>query len=218
MGYRGKLELQQEARWLRATGMTMPEIAEKLGVSRSSVSLWTRDVPIPLSAKGRRRSTGPRRNRLHDAKMAEIERLKAEGIARIGQLSEREFLVAGAALYAGEGTKPGNAVCFANSDPRMMAFFCAWLRHVVDIDESRMRMRIYLHEGLDLEAAQHHWSSVTGVAVEQFGKPYRAVADSSIRVTKHVYGCAYLRYSSATAHRMVMGLVDALLSSSAIPG
>src|SRR3954447_19782137 len=110
---------------LRAAGMTMPDIAEKLGVSRSSVSLWTRDVPIPLSAVGRRRSIGPRRNRLHDAKVAEIERLKAEGVERIGRLSEREFLVAGAALYAGEGTKAGNEVHFANSDPRMIAFFCA---------------------------------------------------------------------------------------------
>jgi predicted transcriptional regulator len=217
VGYRGKVQEQEEARGLRATGMTMPDIAEQLGVSRSSVSLWTREVVIPASLVGRRQ-LGPRRNRLHDAKVAEIERLQAEGVEHIGRLSEREFLVAGAALYAGEGTKAGNKICFANSDPRMIAFFCAWLRRFVDIDESRLRMRIYLHQGLDLEAAQKHWSSITGVPVEQFGKPYRAVADASIRVTKHVHGCAYLTYTSATSHRVVMGLVDALLSSSAIPG
>src|SRR4051795_9408478 len=125
--------------------MTMPDIAEKLGVSRSSVSLWTRDVPIPLGSVGRRRSIGPRRNRLHDAKVAEIERLQAEGVDRIGQLSEREFLVAGAALYAGEGSKTDGVVKFANSDPRMVGFFCAWLRAIVPIDESRLRVTIYLH-------------------------------------------------------------------------
>ena len=46
MGYRGKVREQEEARVLRAAGLTMPAIAERLGISRSSVSLWTRDVPF----------------------------------------------------------------------------------------------------------------------------------------------------------------------------
>jgi hypothetical protein len=45
-----------------------------------------------------------RRTGLH---LAEIDRLLAEGRARIGRLSEREFLIAGVALYAGEGSKGG---------------------------------------------------------------------------------------------------------------
>jgi hypothetical protein len=32
------------------------------------------------------------------------------GRARIGQLSERDLLIAGTALYAGEGSKAGHAV------------------------------------------------------------------------------------------------------------
>ena len=35
---------------------------------------------------------------------AEIDRLVEEGRVRMGRLTEREFLVAGVALYAGEGT------------------------------------------------------------------------------------------------------------------
>ncbi|MGZ6927725.1 MAG: hypothetical protein ACXVJF_13480 [Acidimicrobiia bacterium] len=35
----------------------------------------------------------------------------------------------------------------------MVRFFCAWLRRYFEIDESRLRVRVYLHEGLDLEAA-----------------------------------------------------------------
>ena len=42
-------------------------------------------------------------NALQRRKQGEIERLLEEGRARIGRLSEREFLVAGVALYAGEG-------------------------------------------------------------------------------------------------------------------
>jgi hypothetical protein len=71
------------------------------------------------------RNHGARNRRPHRQaleKEAEIERLLAEGRDLIGRLTEREFLVAGAALYAGEGTKRDGAVGFANSDPRMIAF------------------------------------------------------------------------------------------------
>ncbi len=88
-------------------------------------------------------------------------------------LSRQAFLAAGAALYAGEGAKRDGKVVFANSDPRMVAFFCAWLRRFFDIVETRLTVRVYLHEGLDLDAAQLHWSQVTGVPLSQFRTGYR---------------------------------------------
>ena len=44
MGYRGKLAERQQARQLRRTGLPLSEIALRVGVSKSSVSLWVRDV------------------------------------------------------------------------------------------------------------------------------------------------------------------------------
>jgi hypothetical protein len=135
MGYRGKVVERQQARQLRRTGLPLAEIAVRVGVSKSSVSLWVRDVefsPAERPVRGRRRHP----NALQRRKQGEIERLLEEGRVRIGQLTEREFLVAGAALYAGEGTKRDGAVRFANSDPRMIAFFCCWLRQFFEIDES----------------------------------------------------------------------------------
>ena len=211
MGYRGKLAEQEQARQLRAMGWTLADIAEKLGVAKSSVSLWVRDVAFEPSP--RRTGARLRPNALQRRKAAEIERLLAEGRERIGRLSEREFLVAGAALYAGEGAKREGAVIFANSDTRMVAFFCAWLRRFFEIDESRMRVQTYLHEGLDLDAAEAHWAAVTMVPRDQFRKPYRAVPDPSIRRAKHEFGCVYVRYSCTRTHRAIMGLCTALLSS-----
>jgi hypothetical protein len=100
----------------------------------------------------------------------------------------------------------------------MIAFFCAWLRRYFDIDEVRLRVRVYLHEGLDLDAAEAFWAEVTGVPRSQFRAPYRAVADPTIRRAKHEYGCAYVAYHCVHTHRKIMGLIRALLSFSAIPG
>jgi hypothetical protein len=165
-------------------------------------------------ARGRRREP----NALQRRKQAEVDRLVAEGRERIGRLSEREFLVAGVALYSGEGSKGDGSVAFTNSDPRMVAFFCSWLRHFFQVDESRLRVRLYLHQGLDLAAAIAFWLELTGIPGSQFAKPYRAVADPSIRTAKHVHGCVGVRYSCSATHRSIMGLVGALLSGAAIPG
>ena len=189
---------------------------EELAVAKSSVSHWVRDVPFTPSP----RRTGPqqRPNRLRDRRLAEIAELDAAGVDRIGVLSEDAFLAAGVALYAGEGSKTDGTVSFANSDPRMVGFFCEWLRRQFTIDESRLRVRVYLHLGLDLDAAQRHWSEITGVSVRQFLAAYRADPDPSIRRNKHEHGCVSVVYNCSRTHRAIMGMVRALLSETAIPG
>ena len=104
-------------------------------------------------------------------------------------------------------------MAFTNSDPRMIALFCKWLRQFFAPPEERLRARLYLHEGLDVIAATTYWSQVTGIPELQFHRPYRAVADPSIRRAKHPMGCLSVVLSSSAAHRMIMGLVDALLPS-----
>jgi len=168
MGYRGKLAERQQARLLRRTGLPLAEIALRVGVSKGSVSPWVRDVefePVPRPPRGRRRAP----NALQRRRQAEIDRMVEEGRARIGRLSEREFLVAGVALYAGEGSKRDGEVRFANTDPRMVAFFCTWFRRFFAVDETRLRVRLYLHEGLDLAASVAFWSRMTGIPPGQFG-------------------------------------------------
>ena len=216
MGYRGKVDLQEKARLMRAESRTLQDIATTLGVSKSSVSLWVRDVPFVPGP--RQPSINRRPHPQHLAKIAQIEECNRLGIERVGVLSEDAFLMAGIALYAGEGSKTGNKVNFANTDAAMVAFYCAWLRRFFQIDESRLRVTVYLHEGLDLDAAEGHWSDITGVPRVQFRSPYRAKADPSIRLTKHDNGCVYVRYCCARTLREIMGLIRALLSSGAIPG
>jgi hypothetical protein len=216
MGYRGKVQEQEKARALRAEGRTLADIAQTLGVSKSSASIWVRDVPFTPSP----RRYGPHRrpHPAHEAKLRQIEELNREGKERLGTLSGREVLVAGIALYAGEGAKDDGTVQFSNTDPTMIRFFCAWLRLFFDVDESRLRARVYLHEGLDLEAAESFWSELTGVPRSQFRQAYRAVPDTSIRHNKHEYGCAYVYYCCSKTHRQIMGLIRALLSSSSYSG
>ena len=104
MGYRGKLAEQQQARRLRRTGLPLAEIAATLGVSRSSVSLWVRDVeftPLPRPPRGRRRAP----NALQRRKQAEVDRLVEEGRSRVGRLSERSSWSPGSRCTRGKGPR-----------------------------------------------------------------------------------------------------------------
>ena len=168
MGYRGKVAQQAQARLLRADGMILQDIAQQLGVSKSSVSLWVRDVDFVPRPHVRARRREP--NALQRRKQAEIEELSVEAATQIGRLSDREFLVAGAALYAGEGAKGDGVVLMANTNPHIIAFFCAWLRRFYDLDETRLRVQLYLHQ---VSTLTRNWIlvGVDRIPPTQFGSP-----------------------------------------------
>jgi hypothetical protein len=217
MGYRGRVEDRERARQLRAEAWTLQQIADELQASRGQVSVWVRDVEF-VPQRRSRGAPSQRPHPQHVARLDQVERLRAEGIARIGELSRKEFLVAGTALYAGEGSKTDGRVTFANSDPRMIAFFVTWLRTFFSIDEARLKLRLYLHQGLDLDAANDYWSCLTEIPRSQFGQPYRAVPDSSLRSKKHPMGCPSVVYNCSKTHRAIMGFVEALLTCPSLPG
>lgn len=200
-------------RELRAQAWTLREIAEELGVAKSSVSLWVREVDFdPSQRRSKRTGRLPRGSDhpLRRRKLAEVAECNAWGRDQIGQLSDRDLLIAGTALYAGEGSKRDGTVAMANTNPKLLRLFLRWLRTCFTIDESRLRVHLYLHQGLDLDAAVTHWAEITGIPPEQFGKPYRAVPDSTIRHTRHEYGCPSIQYYCSRTHRKIMGLVRAL--------
>jgi hypothetical protein len=217
MGHAGKWREQVRARQLRAQSWTLQQIADELGVSKASVSVWVRDVaftPMPPT----RRHGPPKPHPLRTAKLAEIERCRAEAEALVGELSHSELRMFALGLYAGEDAKTGVTLSIANTNPILLVIFLSWLRCEFEVDESRLRARLYLHEGLDLDAAMEFWSSVLAIPPEQFQRPYRAAADPTRRTAKHALGCATVIYSSALLHRRVMAMIAAVASRFDIPG
>jgi transcriptional regulator with XRE-family HTH domain len=177
-----KDDLRAKARELREQGLDYEEIVAELGVSKSSVSLWVRDMPRPerlteqacreRSLELFRRYWAAQRPIREAARQADVRAAFAE----IGQLNDREVLIAGAIAYWCEGTKnkPHNRridrVAFINSDPALICFFMRFLA-VAGITRDRLICRLHIHESADVEAAQRFWLDVTGLEPEQFARP-----------------------------------------------
>jgi hypothetical protein len=214
MGYGGLVEERDRAREIRSRSCTLAEIARTLAVSKSSVSVWVRDVPFERRPRSRGHAS-QNAHPLHLERKADFERAAREAHAALGSsLSDRELMVAGIALYAGEGSKTDNrVVIFTNSDGRMIDLYLRWLRRFFDIDESRLRLRLTLHDDQDLLAAQTNWSVRTGIPVSQFSKAIRPRRADRHARSKHPFGCVGIVYSSASIHRSIVALCDALLTS-----
>jgi hypothetical protein len=177
-----KDDLRAKARELRLRGLDYDDIVAQLGVSKSSVSLWVRDLPRPPRVTpdecARRASERMRRywTTERPARAARRAAASATAAASIGDLTDREILIAGALAYWCEGTKNkpyrrADRVTFANSDPELISFFLLFL-DTAGISRSDLAFRLQIHETADVESAQRFWLILTGARPEQFGKVF----------------------------------------------
>jgi predicted transcriptional regulator len=176
-----KDDLRAKARALREQGLDYNRISAELGVSKSSVSLWVRDLPRPqrLSYEEcrKRAAEGVRRywEAERPAREAKREAVRAAAAAQIGVLTQRELLIAGAIAYWCEGTKSKpqrqeDRVSFMNGDPRLIRFFLRFL-DAAGVNPAQVCYRVYIHENADIVGAGLYWLEVTGADPGQFQRP-----------------------------------------------
>lgn len=119
-----KNEIRYEARRLRKQGKSVKEIALALKVSRSSVSLWVRDIELTEEQtqvlKDRQRLWGAQNSGAHvNRDKAQQRRAIAQETGRLKAKENNALHLAGCMLYWAEGAKSRNNVNFVNSDPNM---------------------------------------------------------------------------------------------------
>lgn len=178
-----KIKEQKEARKLRRQGKSIKEIAKKIKVSPGSVHRWCFDIEIDpqhvkkleqrvFDALQRGRQTAAKIQK--KKKTEEIIKFKKLGIIDIGELSEREFFIAGVSLYWAEGFKKDSRLGFANSDPNMIKFFLKWLIKCCKVPEKDIRLRVGLnisHKNRVREI-EKYWSEITNIDLSQFQKSF----------------------------------------------
>jgi len=223
---RAKDHLRASARELRARGYTYLEIAAELGVAKSSVSLWVRDMPRPgrLSyEESRQRNAEGVSAYWKLRREARRRALMESATAVIGALSEREVMIAGAVAYWCEGTKNkpyrhNEEVGFINSDPELIRFFLRFLA-VAGVTRDRLVCRMQIHESADVEAAQQFWQDLTRLPAEQFRRPtLKRHNPATVRKNtgQEYRGCLVVRVRRSTELlRQIEGWAAAAMASSA---
>jgi transposase-like protein len=134
---------RQRARKLRQEqGAPVKELARLLGVSRSTVSLWVRDIELTeaqretLRRRMGARIDGSRTNAVLALARRQAEQERGRATARRGSLLH----IAGCMLYWAEGSRRRNAIEFVNSDPAMVVVFLRFLRRSFGVPTSKIRV------------------------------------------------------------------------------
>jgi hypothetical protein len=214
-----KDDLRERARELRTQGLSYNEIVAQLGVSKSSVSLRVRDLPCPERFRyvhNERRVEGLRK--YNEARSARLAAESEAAAAELGELTDRELLIAGAIAYWCEGTKSkpyrhADRVVFMNSDPGLVRFFLRFLQ-AAGVERDDLILRVCIHENADAEAAQRFWVEVTGVSPSQFRSPtLKRHNPKTVRmnVGGNYHGCLRLEVRrSGELYRKIEGWASAI--------
>ncbi|MDP2910043.1 MAG: helix-turn-helix domain-containing protein [bacterium] len=212
---------------LRKKGESIKEIAKKIGIAKSTVSLWCRDIKLTdkqindlhqrmvmCGYKGR--MIGARAQ--YNQRIEKIKQFKDQGIKEIGTLSNRELMIACVALYWAEGSKKIRTFSFCNSDPDMVKFFIKFLKDVLYIKIERLRPWIginIIHEERVNEVMEY-WSKITGIPKNQFTKTILIKAQNKKKYSNFPvhYGTISIRITkSASLLYRICGLIDGLKSA-----
>jgi predicted DNA-binding transcriptional regulator AlpA len=157
--------LRHKARILRAERqLTIDELSERLGLSRSTIYYWVRDLPIPGSGSGGVWDESARRkgNRAMQRKYRLLrEDAYRQGAEEFENLAVdptfRDFVC----LYLAEGSKRNrNAVAICNSDAAVMQMSTRWLRALSSKPRSYW---IQYHADQDLDELREFWGGLLGI-------------------------------------------------------
>lgn len=173
---------KQKARQMRREGQSIKEIAKKLEVARSCVSVWVRDIELSpnqreflverqkqfVSDLNRQGGGGSQHNR----KVAIQQRLAYQQEGREYAKRGEPLHRIGCMLYWAEGAKHRNRIIFVNSDPNMMVIFIRFLRQCLHVSDEKMRLKLHCHTD-DVEsqnAMKKFWLEKLGFKSDCFGK------------------------------------------------
>jgi transcriptional regulator with XRE-family HTH domain len=178
-----KIQEKIKAQALRRRGQSINEIAQELNISKSTVSIWCRNIsltPGQIKRLVRKQTSKSYEGRLkglekiRQKRLQEVELLRKEGIKEIKKLNKREFLIAGVAIYWSEGyTAPVNyEVGFTNSDPKMILFMLEWFKKCCKVSDDRFSLRVGINEIHKdrIREVEKYWSQLTKIPLSQFNK------------------------------------------------
>ena len=184
---------RDKARDLRSKGKSYSEIKMLLGVSKSTLSLWLKDMPLSKEQIRSLRDLNPKRIENFRATMkakrdARLHSAYRQAEKNISRLSEKELFMAGLFLYWGEGTKSSRGkISIANTDPAVIRFFLRWVSSL-GVPREEIKIKLHVYADMDIEKEIKFWSKETSIPIKQFRAPYVKTSALSNLTYKNGFG------------------------------
>lgn len=217
-----RLLTKEKAIEYRRSGDSYSMIVEKLGVTKSTLSDWLKNIPYsPNRESLNRRYFGPKKAAeiRHAQKVDLIKRIKQASSVELGNLSKRDLWMLGIGLYIGEGAKSIESVRLTNSDPDIINIGISWLKEICGLRTENLTMALHCYPDNDQDKTIDYWARATGIPKSRFTKTQ--VDERKNKLTTHIrklpYGTVQLkviasgnREHGVNLHRRIMGWIEAV--------
>ena len=206
------------AKQLRACGLSLGEVAALIPMSKPTLSVWCRDVDLTEDQRAAiRRRTGSQRGVPRDTqwrRRVEVASIRSDATAAAPELMAVPAFVGGLALYWAEGSKAKKDLAMANTDPRLLNVFIAWVREFLDPGADFV-LALHLHEGNDQVSARSFWSTELTLDRSRYTKTYIKPAGTGHRKNHLLHGVCRVRVCrSGDAWHRVMAWIDCYAAES----
>ena len=213
-----KLTEKNEAIKLRKGGKSYGYILKKIDVSKSTLSLWLRDIELTESQKsillkGREISRYAAAKKKQQQRIEKTIKIISEARKEFEKLHNNPLFLSGLMLYWAEGDKSDlhEQVKFTNSDQNMINLIMRWFREICEVPEKKFRVTLHIHSLHCRPKIENYWSNITGIPLSQFYKTQIKPTTLRYRRNPLYDGTCAVSISSKDFFRKIKGLIIAAI-------
>lgn len=202
----------------RKKGTSIVVIEKELGIPRSTLSGWFKDVVLSSTAKHKLEMSriealrqaqrkGSQYHRDQKEQRILLSKLAAEKVARRLTSEKSDTLeLALSMLYFGEGAKNEKGLVLGNSNPDILLFFLSALRLLYGIDESRIRCQLNLRADQIIITEIAYWSNILTLPKKCFSRAYTDKRTLGRKTYRGYHGVCVIQYGDVALQRKLMYL------------
>lgn len=213
-----KPNLKVRVRQNRELGYSLNELAKEFGISKSTASLWVRDIELNSIAKAViekkiKKGQAELRKNHHKARIRRTKEINIiknkthEDLNKTHCSLELKKLMCSLLFWA-EGCKDGNSVRFANSDPLMVKLFIKLLKEGFNINGNKLKVLVHIHSYHNDQQIKQFWADVTDIPLSNFYKSYIKLHTGK-RKHYNYKGCVVIYYHDYKVAQELMHLYNA---------
>jgi hypothetical protein len=173
--------IKNEAILLRQQGWSYSMITKKLGVAKTTLNYWFRNIVLSKETIGiieNRKRDNIRElrksalviNRQNYEKRLNIIFASADEAVGFLKFNPETYELMLAMLYLCEGSKKIHNVEFSNSNPEIIRLYLYLLRNIFDIQNTDVSVYLHLRADQDIDLEIKYWSKICHIGIRQFRK------------------------------------------------
>ena len=206
----------------RQKGLSYNEISKKLGIPKSTLSGWFKNIKqlqtITVNNISKAKIQWAKNITAYNKQRAQLARrnwtiMRKKAARDIKKMSAKELRLVGTALYWAEGYRRGNwNVIFTNSDPIMIDMMMKFFLQVCKIPKKKIRAQIQTHSNVPIVTATRYWSKIIKMPISQFLKPIKQLSKSSKKLRKNSlpYGTLRIKINDVILVNKIKGWIIGL--------